>query len=274
MSKRNITELIQTASKSILGRFIPIHYKQTRALQLSRKYIYSLLYYGRNVHCPYCNKNFRHFLPAGVIPRPNSQCPICGSVERDRLLYLYLKNRTIFFSNHLKVLDIGPSHCFSKLCRSLSNIQYVSIDLFSKSVTLTMDLKKLAFKKRTFDCILCFHVLEHIKDDLSAMREMFRVLRPEGWALVQVPIDINRVGTFEDSKISEKDYETIYGQSDHVRIYGLDFKHRLEGVGFSVRIDHYVDELDDVTISKYGLKRCYKIKLYETCDDIYYCSKQ
>jgi SAM-dependent methyltransferase len=274
MGKRTITDLIQTFSTYIFRRFIPTYYKQTPALQLSRKYIYSLLYYGSNVHCPYCNKTFKRFLPAGVIPRPNSQCPTCGSVERYRLLYLYLKNKTKFFSKNLKVLDIGPSHCFSKLCRSLSNIQYVSIDLFSRSAMLKMDLKKLAFKERTFDCITCFHVLEHIKDDLYAMREMFRVLRPDGWALVQIPLDINRVDTFENFKIHEKDYETVYGQFDHVRIYGLDFTHRLEGVGFSVRIDHYIDELDDITISKFGLKRSYKSKLYKTRDDIYYCSKQ
>lgn len=139
---------------------------------------------------------------------------------------------------------------------------------------IKMDLKNLAFRKNFFDCMICFHVLEHVKDDLSAMREMFRVLRPEGWALVQVPIDVNRAKTFENFNVPEKNYETIYGQSDHVRIYGLDFKHRLESVGFCVRIDSYIDELNDETINKYGLKHRYKIKLYETCDDIYYCSKQ
>lgn len=269
MNKKAITELILAQCASILGRFIPTRYKQQ-----FRKPIYSLLYYGRNVYCPYCNKDFRHFLPAGVILRPNSQCLLCGSDERYRLLYLYLKNKTTFFSKHLKVLDIGPSYCFSKLCRSLSNIRYVSIDLFPKIAMIKMDFKNLAFKKNFFDCIICFHVLEHIKDDLSAMREMFRVLKPGGWALVQVPIDINRAKTFENFKVSEKNYETIYGQSDHVRIYGLDFKHRLESVGLRVRIDRYVDELNNETISKYGLKRRYKIKLCETCDDIYCCSKQ
>lgn len=269
MNKKAITELMLARCASILGRFIP-----TRCKQQFRKHMYSLLYYGRNVHCPYCNKNFRHFLPAGVILRPNSQCPSCGSDERYRLLYLYLKNKTTFLSKHLRVLDIGPSYCFSKLCRSLSNIQYVSIDLFPKIAMIKMDLKNLAFRKNFFDCMICFHVLEHVKDDLSAMREMFRVLRPGGWALVQVPIDVNRAKTFENFNVPEKNYETIYGQSDHVRIYGLDFKHRLESVGFCVRIDSYIDELNDETINKYGLKHRYKIKLYETCDDIYYCSKQ
>ena len=265
MNRKVITELLLAPYTSILRRFIPIRLK-ARAR--------SFFYYGRNVYCPFCNRSFRHFLPVGVIPRPNSQCPVCGSVERYRLLYLYLKNKTAFFSKkHLKVLDIGPDRCFSKLCSSLPNVQYVSIDLFPKIARIKMDIKNLAFENETFDCIICFHVLEHVKDDLSAMREMFRVLRPTGWALVQVPVDINRAATFEDFNLSEKNYETVYGQSGHVRIYGLDFKHRLESAGFFVRVDRFIDELDNETVSKYALKHSYKIKFYETCDDLYYCSK-
>jgi predicted SAM-dependent methyltransferase len=184
-----------------------------------------------------------------------------------------LKNKTPFFSKRLKVLDIGPERSFSKFCRSLSNIQYVSTDLFSKTAMTKMDLTKLAFRRESFDYIICFHVLEHIKDDLSAMHELFHVLKSEGRALIQVPIDVNRAETFEASNVSEKDYEAVYGQFDHVRIYGLDFGRKLEKAGFNVTIEPYFDELDEKTIRRYALKRSYRIKLYETNDDIYNCSR-
>ena len=239
-----------------------------------RRNIHSFYYYGRNVHCPFCKGNFRHFLPYGVVPRPNSRCPRCGSLERYRLLYLYLKNRTTFFSENLKVLDIGPTYCFSKLCRLLSNIEYISIDISSPIALYKMNVTDIRFEDSTFDCLICYHVLEHVKDDALAMRELFRVLKPGGWALIQVPIDINRAKTFEDDTVSEKDYLTIYGQSDHVRIYGLDFKHKLESVGFRVRVYPYMGQLSDETIRKYGLgNSCYSLKLYTTCEDIYFCSK-
>lgn len=253
--------------KTVLKRFIPTRYHRQFARTLS------LWYYGRNVHCPFCNGNFKYFLPFGVIPRQNSRCPKCDSLERHRLLYLYLNNKTTFLFEHLKILEVGPSYCTSKFFRSLPNIEHISIDLVSPIAMIKMDLTNLQFEDETFNCIICYHVLEHIRDDLLAMREIFRVLKPGGWTLIQVPIDINRAETFENFTVSEKNYETIFGKSDHVRIYGLDFKQRLKSVGFCVRVDRYVDELDEETIRKYGLKNRYKIKLYETCEDIYFCSK-
>ncbi|MFQ6084530.1 MAG: methyltransferase domain-containing protein [Candidatus Aminicenantia bacterium] len=123
-----------------------------------------------------------------------------------------------------------------------------------------MDITDIPFPDNHFDCIICCHVLEHVPDDRKAMRELFRILKPGGWAILQSPINLNRDKTFEDPNIvSSEERERVFGQSDHVRIYGRDFKNKLEEVGFVVRVDNYVQKLGDSVIKKYGLMRNEKI---------------
>ncbi|MEG3066539.1 methyltransferase domain-containing protein [Acetomicrobium sp.] len=122
---------------------------------------------------------------------------------------------------------------------------------------------RYAVSSNQFDCIICYHVLEHIPDDQMAMKEIFRVLKPGGWAILQVPI--LRDKTFEDpSVITPEDRERVFGQRDHVRIYGLDYKDRLEQAGFSVKVDDYVKQLSSDVIERYGLMKD---------ENIYFCSK-
>ena len=151
------------------------------------------------------------------------------------------------------------------MCKSLPNIEYTSIDVVSGRAMMQMDVTNLNFEKDTFDSIICYHVLDDVKDDLLVMQEMFRVLKPRGWAVIQVPIDVNRAATLEDVSVPEH---------NDVRIYGLDFKNRLKNAGFEVRVEQYVNEMNSETIKKYGLKDRYYTRFYTTCEDIYFCMKK
>ena len=226
----------------------------------------SFLYIGNRYICPCCGWRFRVFLPFGVKPRPSAQCPRCGSLERHRLLWLYLKNRTNLFSDNLKVLHFAPEYIFQKTFRFMPNLDYISADLDSPLAMVKVDITNILYDDNSFDVILCSHVLEHVIDDREAMKELFRVLKPGGWAILQAPIPAEHDKTFEDSDIVlPEDRERIFGQKDHVRIYGRDYKDRLEEAGFTVKVDGYVRELGDDKIKKHGLSED---------QDIYFCAKQ
>jgi len=228
--------------------------------------LWSLLYIGNKFMCSCCNGHFRKFLPFGVKPRPNAQCPRCGSLERHRLLCLYLKDKTNFFKDSLlKVLDIAPMYFFQQKCKTLYNLNYISADISSSIAMIKMDITNINLPDNQFDCIICYHVLEHIPDDKKAMKELFRILKPGGWAILQSPVDPNHDETFEDPNVvSPEEREHVFGEKDHVRIYGQDYKNRLEMAGFTVKLDNYSRELGDNIIKKYGLMKD---------ETIYFCSK-
>ncbi|MBN4051290.1 class I SAM-dependent methyltransferase [bacterium AH-315-M05] len=224
-------------------------------------------YIGNNVHCPCCNGNFRKFssFTSYYKTRKNAQCPRCGSLERHRLLWLYLNNKTNLFTDNLKLLHFAPEIIFQKHFGKLSNIDYTSADLDSPLADVKMDIHNIIYDDDFFDVILCFHVLDHVKDDKQAMRELFRVLKYGGWAIIQSSIDINRDKTFEDSSaITPQDRLRIYAQSDLARKYGLDFKDRLAEAGFTVKADQYGKELNANLVNKYGISQDVSI---------YYCTK-
>lgn len=201
----------------------------------AQKFISSLRYTGLRFKCSVCGGHFRVFLPAGLTRRSHARCPRCGSVERHRLIWMYLQERTDFYSSKLRVLHFAPEYCFQRVFKSLSNLDYISADLYDSSAMIKIDITDIKFRDNTFDCILCSHVLEHILDDNKAIRELYRVLKPNGWAIIQVPI--MREKTFEDPTIqTTKDRLKYFGQEDHVRVYGLDYKDRLENTGFKVRL--------------------------------------
>ena len=236
----------------------------------SAQYLYhqlkSLWYSGNTYICSCCERTFRKFLPFGVggKPRPNAQCPGCGSLERHRLLWLYLKDKN-FFESRLKILDIAPMKLFQKKCISLPNLDYTSADISSPLAMVQMDITDIKLPDNQFDCIMCYHVLEHILDDQKAMHELYRVLKPGGWAILQSPVDFAREKTFEDPSItSPQDRLHVFGHEGHVRIYGRDYKDRLEQAGFTVKLDNYVACLDDATVKKYGLMKD---------ENLYFCSK-
>lgn len=225
----------------------------------------SAFYFGNQFVCPCCNGHFRKFLTFAVKPRQNAQCPGCDSLERHRLLWLYLKDKTNFFKDNLKVLDVAPMDFFQQNCKGLTNLDYMSADISSPTAMVKMDITNTSLPDNQFDCIICYHVLEHIPDDRKAMKEMFRILKPGGWAILQSPVDSSRDETFEDpDMVSPEEQERVFGESGHIRIYGLDYKNRLEAAGFSVKLDNYCRELEDDLIKKYGLLKD---------EPIYFCSK-
>jgi SAM-dependent methyltransferase len=221
---------------------------------LARKVFLAIRSFGSRLECPCCGGRFWEFLPFGVTPRPNALCPGCGSLERHRLLWLFLRDRTNFFTARLRVLDVAPTRFFSERCTRLQNLDYVSADLSSPLAHLHMDITDIPLPDDSFDCIICCHVLEHIPDDRKAMRELYRILRPGGWAIIQSPIDASRDKTFEDpGVVSPEDRHRLFGQSDHVRVYGRDYQERLEEAGFVVRMESYMRDLGSRQTRKYGL---------------------
>ena len=210
---------------------------------------------GKKYEDPIDGKTFRKFLPYGYgSPRANVLSPSTLSLERHRLLWLYLTRETDFFSKPLKVLHVAPEQAFYKRFKKQKNLTYITTDLYSPLADVKADLCALPFEDNSFDVIFCNHVLEHIPDDAQAMRELYRVMKKGGWGIFQVPQDINRAHTFEDDTITDPAERTrIFGQYDHVRVYGLDYFDRLRQVGFEVEEIIYSTHFTTEEIERYRI---------------------
>ena len=191
---------------------------------------------GRGVlHCPICGTRAARFLPFGLAGRRNAQCPGCGSVERHRLLWVYLVRHTDLLRRRLDVMHSAPEGCLEPILRALPNWRYQSVDRFNPAADVSADLTSLPFPPRRFDAVLSSHVLEHIRDDRTAMAELARVLRPGGQAIVMVPFDPKRAETEEGADIDDAaERMARFGHPFHFRIYGRDFVDRLSAAGFQV----------------------------------------
>jgi SAM-dependent methyltransferase len=202
----------------------------------------AVFYRGNRVECPVCNGRFSRFLPYGYHRiRKNALCPLCFSLERHRLLWLYLKNRTDLFHAHLKVLHIAPEQCFYKRFRKMENLHYVTADLESPLAEVKLDVQSMPFPDNEFDVVICNHVLEHVPDDKKAIGEVFRVLKRGGFAILQVPADYSMEKTCEDASItSPSERERLYRQKDHYRLYGRDYLNRLSDAGFVIREENFL----------------------------------
>ncbi|WP_282080942.1 class I SAM-dependent methyltransferase [Aquimarina algiphila] len=213
--------------------------------------IIALFLRGKTYTDPIDEKSFSKFLPYGYgKQRENVLSPSTLSLERHRLLWLYLKNETDFFTTTSKVLHFAPEQAFYKRFRRLQHLEYTTTDLNSPLADVKADICNLPFKDNEYDIIFCNHVLEHIPDDTKAMKELFRVLKPGGMAILQIPQDLNRATTFEDDSITDpQERAKIFGQYDHVRVYGRDYFEKLRAIGFKVDEVDYTQKLskDDVT---------------------------
>lgn len=233
--------------------------------KISRKYIQyvshyvlrfiAIFYYGNNVECPIDGRTYRKFLPYGRLQsRPNALCPSSLSLERHRLMWLFLNEKTNFFSDKLKLLHIAPELCFIKLFDRMENIEYISGDIESPLAKVMMDVNNIPFDEKTFDVVFCNHVMEHVDDDIKAMREIYRVLRPGGWAIIQSPVYMELDKTLEDPSITDPlEKERFFGQNDHMRKYGRDYGDRLRKGGFKVKEDNYLNELSNEVRRRYAL---------------------
>ncbi|HEU5291888.1 MAG TPA: class I SAM-dependent methyltransferase [Cyclobacteriaceae bacterium] len=241
---------------SFLVRYVPRKYLQ-RVSGVGLK-IVGLFYRGNNVTCPICNSSYRKFLPYGRInPRENALCPNCLSLERHRLIWMYLSNQTDFFKSSKDVLHIAPEACYIKRFEKLHGEKYITADIESPLAKVKMDIHQIPFEENRFDVVLCNHVLEHVRDDIQAMKEIYRVLKPGGFAIMQIPF-YNPVPdiTFEDPSITDKrEREKIFGQDDHVRKYGKDYPQRIERSGLRVSEEGFVNNMPDETRKKFGLAK-------------------
>lgn len=221
---------------------------------------------GKRYTDPIDGKSFRAFLPYGYgAQRTNVLSPSTLSLERHRLLWLYLKTESDFFTSCKKVLHFAPEQAFYKRFRNQKNLNYITTDLESPLADVKADICNLPFKDNEFDVVLCNHVLEHIPDDTKAMQELYRILKPGGMAVLQIPQDLSKEVTFEDDSITDKkERAKIFGQYDHVRVYGRDFFDKLRSIGFKVEEVDYTKKLTAEEIKKYCLSEgeiipiCYK----------------
>lgn len=218
-----------------------------------------LIYRGDRVECSCCGETFSLFL---FSPYMTARCPNCLSMERYRLLCRFLREETDFGTKPVRVLDIAPTWCFQEFCRSYDNIEYLSIDIRSPMAMRHMDIRDLRFGDDTFDHLFCYHVLEHVDDDRKAMSELHRILKPGGWGIIQVPIQVEK--TVERSSLNDEEQREILKFPDHRRAYGRDYKELLESAGFEVEVSQYVKRFSKDEIKRYGL---------DATEDLYICRK-
>lgn len=238
---------------SLVLRKIPRKYIQYVSHYFLR--VIAVFYYGNNVECPIDGKTYRKFLPYGRLQsRPNALCPSSLSLERHRLMWLFLKNKTDFFTDNIKLLHIAPELCFMKIFEGMKNMEYITGDIESPLAKVKMDVHQIPFDDNTLDVVFCNHVMEHADDDIKAMSEINRVLKPGGWAIIQSPVYMYLEKTLEDPSVTDPlEKERLFGQNDHMRKYGKDYGDRLRKGGFKVTEDNYLDELSEEVRTRYAL---------------------
>lgn len=221
------------------------------------KPLIALWYKGDRYTDPIDGKSYRKFLPYGYeVKRDNVLAPGTLSLERHRLLWIYLQNETNFFKKPLKVLHVAPEQAFYKRFKAQKNLDYTTTDISSPLADVKADITALPFEDHTFDVIFCNHVLEHIPDDKKAMQELYRVMKNGGWGIFQIPQDLKRENTYENFNITDpKERAKHFGQYDHVRVYGRDYFERLSSVGFNVTPIDYTTNFPDWAIDKYRLPK-------------------
>jgi SAM-dependent methyltransferase len=188
--------------------------------------------------------------------RANARCPWCWSLERHRLIALYLRERTTVLTEPTDLLHVAPEEGVQRVLQRARSVHAVGIDRDHPLAERKMDIRDLRFPDGSFDVAICSHVLEHVWEDRAAIGELFRVLRPGGFALILVPWDESAAATREDAAVIEPaDREREYGQHDHVRFYGRDLVDRLAEAGFQVEVDRFGASLSDTAVRRYALTR-------------------
>jgi SAM-dependent methyltransferase len=220
-------------------------------------------YFGFTRYCPICRSHLRSFKPFGLVPRTDALCPVCGSLERHRLIWLFFKRETnLFDRSPKKMLHFAPEKEFDAILRKTPALDYLTADLADPRAMVRMDIADIQYPDNSFDVIYCSHVLEHVPDDRKAMRQLNRVLKSTGWAVFVVPIKVEK--TIEDPSITDPaDRERLFGQHDHLRRYGPDFVGRLVEAGFDVTTFSATDIATAKRITRLALKD----------DKLFFCKK-
>ena len=219
--------------------------------------VMGLAYCGRGRECPICGSRYRRFMPYGyVTSREDALCPHCLSLERHRMIWLWLKESSDLFEGHPRLLHIAPEVSLMRHFRRhyRDNKSYITADLESPLADLHFDVQSIPLEDESIDVIICNHLLEHVEDDRRAMAELYRILKKGGWGIMLVPEDRSRATTFEDDTITDADERTrIFGQYDHRRIYGRDYDERLCRAGFRVERIAYAERLSDEQRQRYAI---------------------
>lgn len=198
-----------------------------------------LCYLGSGRECPICGARRRKFLPYGyVTSREDALCPRCLSLERHRMIWLWLERHSDLFATYPRLLHIAPEvslmrHFKRHYQHHADN--YITADLESPLADMHFDVQHIPLEARSIDVVICNHLLEHVEDDALALRELYRIMRAGGWGIMLVPEDRSRSTTFEDDTITDPTERTrLFGQYDHRRVYGCDYDDRLRRAGFEV----------------------------------------
>ncbi|MDH3224487.1 MAG: methyltransferase domain-containing protein [Gemmatimonadota bacterium] len=215
----------------------------------------ALLFLGRRFKCPCCGWSLRAFTHGGTSlrVRENGYCPRCNAKARHRRDWLFLREHTNLFTDPIRLLHVSPKYALARRLVRVQSIDFVSVDIAHRPyVTHRADVTDLPFDTCSFDAVICIHVLEHIPDDRKALKELHRVLKPGGWAVITVPIDFSRPTHEDPAIVSPEERRRLFGEEQHVRAYGCDFAHRLSQAGFQVSV-HAGADLGQETKDRYGL---------------------
>lgn len=219
--------------------------------------VIGLAYRGRGRECPVCNSRYRRFMPYGyVTSREDALCPHCLSLERHRMIWLWLKESSNLFEGYPRLLHIAPEVSLMRHFKRhyRNNKNYITADLESPLADLHFDVQNIPLGDESVDIIICNHLLEHVEDDRRAMAELYRILKRGGWGIMLVPEERGRATTFEDDTITDPEERTrIFGQYDHRRIYGRDYDERLAAVGFRVERIAYNEQLSSEQRQRYAI---------------------
>jgi len=206
--------------------------------------------------CSICKASVTNFLAHGI--RDDVRCPSCGCLERHRALWRFLQTDTNLLDdnkNKVKLLHFAPEQCFYNKFSAMSSIDYYAVDIVASKMTRdTIDIQSIKYSDNMFDFIICSHVLEHVPDDAKGMRELLRVLKDDGTAIINSPIHPAFDVTLEKPEYNTPELrQKYYGQSDHVRFYGRDYPEKLKKAGFNVTIVEPNKNLSDTELYRHGL---------------------
>ncbi|MGD1846752.1 MAG: class I SAM-dependent methyltransferase [Salibacteraceae bacterium] len=228
--------------------------KWVKTIEPSIRKSLTIVYQGGNYQCPVCQQSFRKFIPiSNDVGFADELCPSCGSIKRMRLQWLFLHHELNIDYNLWTVLDFSPHRALSTRLCDIVSINYISTDYETAKEDRRYDITLLPEPDQRFHLVICYHVLEHIPDDEAAMKELYRITRPGGYTILQVPF--HEGATKEDPAITSPEERLAhFGQEDHVRLYGRkDFSQRLRNVGFEVKERRYAKELGEEAIEHYRL---------------------
>lgn len=235
--------------RRVVLTFVPHRYRDT--LRAGLLWVLSRVMAGNAVQCTVCGRAARRWVALGF---PEKVCPACGAFSRQRMLVLYLDRELDLGERPFTLLHFAPERCLMRHLQAAPNLDYIAADLDPPRGAVRMDITKIDRATASVDVIICSHVLEHVTEDGQAMRELKRVLRPGGVALILGPVEYDRPSTYEDpSIVTPAARMAAFGQSDHVRIYGADFDQRLRDAGFDLDANRYARAIPEPDRSRYGL---------------------